>query len=110
MVKLQQIYLQKIFSIEQDALQIVNQSKFLRTKHPVYLAKGDPITFDESYQSHAPNWTYLNHNLQVNLLQWLFSIGIRPELGICLEYMTWNKEQRLYMGFLRDLYSLLFAN
>ena len=66
--------------------------------------------FGNSSQSHGPDWNYLPHNLQVNLLQYLFGIGIRPELGLCVEYLSWYREQRLYMGWLRDLYSLLNQN
>jgi hypothetical protein len=40
---------------------------------------------------------------------YLFSLGLSPNIGICVEYLSWNKEQRLYMGWIRDLYSLLFC-
>jgi hypothetical protein len=42
-------------------------------------------------------------------MTYLFSLGISPQLGICVEYLSWNKEQRLYMGWMRDLYSILYG-
>lgn len=46
--------------------------------------------------------------MQKNLVEYLFSLGIRPEIGICVEYLSWNREQRLYMSWLRDIYSQMF--
>jgi hypothetical protein len=40
----------------------------------------------------------------------MFIAGIRPEIGICIEYLSWNKEHRLYIGWMRDIYALLFGN
>jgi len=42
-------------------------------------------------------------------MSYIFSAGVRPEIGLCVEYLSWNKEQRLYMGWIRDLYTYLFA-
>ena len=42
-------------------------------------------------------------------MRYIFSAGIRPEVGLCVEYLSWNKDQRLYMGWMRDLYTHLFA-
>ena len=58
---------------------------------------------------HGPQWDYLSENLQANLMRYIFSAGVRPEIGLCVEYLSWNKEQRLYMGWMRDLYTHLFA-
>eukprot|EP00355_Strombidium_rassoulzadegani_P001031 CAMPEP_0168610728 /NCGR_PEP_ID=MMETSP0449_2-20121227/1949_1 /TAXON_ID=1082188 /ORGANISM="Strombidium rassoulzadegani, Strain ras09" /LENGTH=58 /DNA_ID=CAMNT_0008651067 /DNA_START=139 /DNA_END=315 /DNA_ORIENTATION=- len=33
-------------------------------------------------------------------------MGIRPEVALFAEYLSINKEQRLYMGWLRDLYQI----
>lgn len=41
-------------------------------------------------------------------MQYLYSIGIRPEIAICIEYLTWNREQRLYMQWIKDFYFYLF--
>jgi hypothetical protein len=41
-------------------------------------------------------------------VEYLYSAGVRPEIGLCVEYLSWNKEQRMYMGWLRDFYAHLF--
>lgn len=43
-------------------------------------------------------------------MRFMFIAGIRPEIGICIEYLSWNKEHRLYIGWMRDIYALLFGN
>ena len=42
------------------------------------------------------------------MLEYLYSAGLRPEIALCIEYLSWNKEQRLYMAWIRDLYMHLF--
>ena len=42
------------------------------------------------------------------MVEYLYAVGLRPELAVCVEYLSWNKEQRMYMAWLRDLYSRLF--
>jgi hypothetical protein len=44
------------------------------------------------------------------MIEYLYSSGLRPEIGLCVEYLSWNKEQRLYMAWLRDLYTRLFID
>jgi len=44
------------------------------------------------------------------MIEYLFSAGLRPEIGLCVEYLSWNKEQRLYIAWLRDLYTRLFID
>ncbi len=44
------------------------------------------------------------------MVEYLFACGIRPEIALCVEYLSWNKEQRMYMGWLRDLYQKLFLD
>jgi hypothetical protein len=72
--------------------------------------EGNELTFNESAISHVPEWSFLSENLQAALVEYLFSLGIRPEIGVCIEYLSWNKEQRLYMGWLRDFHAHLFPN
>lgn len=62
-------------------------------------------TFKASRKCYGPKWIYLNENIQGDIMRFLFTAGIRPELGICVEYLSWNKEQRLYMGWMRDIYA-----
>lgn len=42
------------------------------------------------------------------MIEYLYSAGVRPEIALVVEYLSWNKEQRMYMAWLRDMYSLLF--
>jgi hypothetical protein len=44
------------------------------------------------------------------MIEYLFSVGLRPEIGLCVEYLSWNKEQRLYLGWLRDIYVHMYKN
>lgn len=53
---------------------------------------------------------FLNENIQGDIMRFLFVSGIRPELGVCIEYLSWNKDQRLYMGWMRDIYAQLFVD
>jgi hypothetical protein len=58
---------------------------------------------------YGPKWDYLSERLQKNLMKHLFTLGVSPNIGICVEYLSWNKEQRLYLGWMRDLYSILYG-
>jgi len=42
--------------------------------------------------------------VQNSFVQYLYELGVRPEIGLAVEYLSWNKEQRLYMAWLKDLY------
>lgn len=42
-------------------------------------------------------------------MEYLYASGVRPELALCVEYLSWNKEQRLYMAWLKALYGHLFV-
>jgi hypothetical protein len=59
--------------------------------------------------NYGPKWQFLSENLQADLMKFIFTVGIRPEIAICIEYLSWNKEQRLYMGWIRDIYAYLFV-
>jgi hypothetical protein len=98
-----ELHLLKVFSLSEDALAIARTTHCQRLNTEV-----EGIRFQEHAMSHAPNWEFLSENLQAALVEYLFSVGIHPSLGICLEYLSWNKEQRLYMGWLKDINSLLF--
>ena len=41
-------------------------------------------------------------------MEYLYSVGLRPEIGIVVEWLSWNKEQRMYMSWLKRLYAALF--
>ena len=59
---------------------------------------------------YGPRFDFLSENLQNQMIEYLYSAGLRPEIGLCVENLSWNKEQRLYMAWLRDLYALLFVD
>lgn len=42
--------------------------------------------------THAPKFNFLSEPLQNSLVEYYYSVGIRPELAICVEYLSWNKE------------------
>ena len=50
---------------------------------------------DKSYG--GPRWEFLSESLQLSLMNYLYSLGVRPDIGICVEYLSWNREQRLYV-------------
>lgn len=35
---------------------------------------------------------YLSEPLQSNLVQYMYEVGVHPDLALCLEYLSWNKE------------------
>ena len=52
----------------------------------------------------GPRHPALSEPLQNGLVAYLYSVGVRPEIGAVVEYLSWNKEQRLYMDWLKRLY------
>ena len=52
----------------------------------------------------GPRYDSLSEPLQNALVAYLYSVGVRPEIGIAVEYLSWNKEQRLYMEWLKRMY------
>ena len=57
----------------------------------------------------GPQFRFLSEPLQNELVSYLYTVGLRPEIGIAVEYLSWNKEQRLYMDWLKQMYFGLFA-
>lgn len=88
-----EISLGKVIQMEKDALSISSMGVVDRARLKLY----------------GPKWDYLSERLQKNLMKYLFSAGVSPNIGICVEYLSWNKEQRLYMGWMRDIYSILYG-
>ena len=98
-IKSGEIYFDQMFIVQDDASEFVKGiwlDKKLKVKNKFY------------NQARCPKFMYLSENLQNSIIEYLYGVGIRPEIGICLEYLSWNKEQRLYMQWLRDLYLHLF--
>ena len=52
----------------------------------------------------GPNFRNISEPVQNTLLEFLYEAGIRPELGLAVEYLSWNKEQRMYMKWLKELH------
>ena len=50
---------------------------------------------------------YLSEPVQSSFVEFLYETGVRPEIGLVVEYLSWNKEQRMYLAWLRDLYQFL---
>ena len=40
----------------------------------------------------GPRYDSLSEPLQNALVDYLYSVGVRPEIGIAVEYLSWNKE------------------
>jgi hypothetical protein len=72
------------------------------------LANAKKTWIDRTKRTHSgysgPSFINLSEPVQNSIMEFLYEAGIRPELGLCVEYLSWNKEQRLYMAWLRDLY------
>ena len=52
----------------------------------------------------GPSYNSLSEPLQNELIAYLYTLGVRPEVGLAVEYLSWNKEQRLYMDWLKRMY------
>jgi hypothetical protein len=61
--------------------------------------------FESRYD--GPIFSQLSETLQSRTTEYLYEVGVHPEIALAVEYMSWNKDQRLYMGWLRDLYQHL---
>lgn len=70
--------------------------------------EGGEICFREHAMGYAPKWVFLNESLQLHLMTYIISLGIRPEIGVCIEYLSWNREHRLYIQWLKDIYFYMF--
>ena len=46
----------------------------------------------------------LSEPMQNSIVQFLFEAGVHPEIAICVEYLSWNKEQRVYMSWLGSMF------
>lgn len=50
----------------------------------------------------GPDFTTLDERLQVALTEYLRNFGLSDELIALIEHFASDKEQRLYMGWLKD--------
>lgn len=52
----------------------------------------------------GPDWRFLSEPLQSSLTEYLYAVGLRPEIALAVEYLSWNAEQRLYLNWLKRSY------
>ncbi len=45
---------------------------------------------DRSYK--GPEFKYLSEPLQNSIVEILYDAGVRPEIGLAVEYLSWSKE------------------
>ena len=57
----------------------------------------------------GPKFANLSEPLQDNIVQYLYEAGVHPEIAICLEYLSWNKEQRYYMNWLNNMFFYFYG-
>lgn len=55
----------------------------------------------------GPRFETLSEPVQTNLVEYLYEVGLHPEIGLAVEYLSWNKEQRLYMEWLKNTYMMM---
>lgn len=55
----------------------------------------------------GPSFKNLSEPLQNSIVEIIYEAGVRPEIGLAVEYLSLSKEQRLYMAWLRDMYAYL---
>ncbi|CDW79904.1 mitochondrial glycoprotein [Stylonychia lemnae] len=95
-LRMGEIIIDELFIVKDDADEFVQNHWFdIKNKK----------TNNKFYSKvHPFKYKYLSENVQVNLTEFFYAIGLRPEIGLCVEYLSWNKEQRLYMRWLKDMY------
>ena len=47
--------------------------------------------------------------MQNGLVQYLYEAGVHPEIAVCIEYLSWNKEQRVYLHWLSSMFFNFYA-
>ena len=53
-------------------------------------------------------YMYLSEPLQSSLVQYMYEVGVHPDLALCLEYLSWSKEQRTYMTWIGKMFFYFF--
>jgi hypothetical protein len=100
-VRMGEVQFDRFFLVPKDADEFVKEGIWFHKTMKKQKNKFYGVT-------HGPRFTFLSENLQNAMVEYLYAVGLRPELAMCVEYLSWNKEQRMYMAWLRDLYSRLF--
>jgi hypothetical protein len=84
MVKAGDIVFNRVFLVNENADEFVGMHWFDKSKK-----KTDNEFYGKFY---GPNFMFLSENVQNSMIEYLYSIGLRPEIGMCVEYLSWNKE------------------
>jgi hypothetical protein len=100
-VRMGEVQFDRFFLVPKDADEFVKEGIWFHKTMKKQKNKFYGVT-------HGPRFTFLSENLQNAMVEYLYAVGLRPDLAMCVEYLSWNKEQRMYMAWLRDLYSRLF--
>ena len=66
-------------------------------------------TLDRQREYYGPKFYQLSEPVQNGLVEALYEAGVHPELGLCLEYLSWNKEQRIYLDWLSQMFFNFYA-
>ena len=51
----------------------------------------------------GPKFDNLSAQLQENFVEYVHAVGVRPEVALCVEFLSLNKEQRMYMRWLQRI-------
>ncbi len=84
MVKEGDITFNNVFLVKENADEFVNKHWYDKSKK-----KTDNEFYGKFY---GPNFLFLSENVQNGLLEYIYSVGLRPEIGMCVEYLSWNKD------------------
>jgi hypothetical protein len=55
---------------------------------------------DDAY---VQNFHNLNSKIQERFIEFLYSLNIPPDIGLIVDFLSMNKEQRLYAKWLKEL-------
>ena len=63
----------------------------------------NPYEWHYHVLDHAPEFSQLSPELQQGFVEFLYEQGIHPHLALIVSYLSMNKEQRLFMGWLKEV-------
>ena len=92
-------------TIELGKVRIFEEQGWQRAREH-YFDRSD-VRLAKKCQYPGPSYAQLPESVQSGIMDLLYEAGVRPEVALVVEYLSWNKEQRLYMKWLRDMGLLL---
>ena len=84
-----EIHLRNVLNVTSDAVNVASMSGLQRARLGA-AGNGEPNSGRAII--YGPKWQFLSESLQADLMKFIFTAGIRPELALCVEYLSWNKE------------------